>query len=281
MVKACRPLIGLSCAAIASGGCSLTVDADRPQCSTNQDCEQIGEAFAGSVCVTSFCQLRPDPNWSCLDEDPTSVSPPSGQVRLIIPMVDIVSAQPKPGVEVQLCERLDSECTMPLVTAVSNPRGEVDVLLRSGFNGYVRWQAPDVYPTLYFFGTPLVRDSILPVDLISPQVFAGVNSMFAADNVEGRVPVVVFVRNCAGAPASGIVVSVLEGDQATRAFYLADGLFPASQTETTEAGVSRVINVPLGAVTIRGELADGREIGSASVLTRAGFATLANLGPAR
>ena len=36
-------------------GCSLLLDKDRKQCATNQDCENRGADFAGSVCVASLC----------------------------------------------------------------------------------------------------------------------------------------------------------------------------------------------------------------------------------
>lgn len=75
------------------------------------------------------------------------------------------------------------------------------------------------------------------------------------------------------------VVFQSPADSSTRVFYEADGLFPPSQQETTRTGVVRVINVPTGNVSVRGSLSDGREIGTASMLTRAGFATLTSLSP--
>jgi hypothetical protein len=132
---------------------------------------------------------------------------------------------------------------------------------------------------MFFFGLPLVADAILPVNVISPQVFEGLNAQFRSLAVEGRSAVVVNVKNCNGAPGAGVRLTVQEGDNSTRVFYMADGLFPPSQTETTVAGLARVINVPPGNISITGNLASGEEVGTAAILSRAGYATVTNLRP--
>ncbi len=47
-------VVVLTVAACAS--CSLTVDADRQQCTTDRDCVRHGAAFAGSTCLQGLCQ---------------------------------------------------------------------------------------------------------------------------------------------------------------------------------------------------------------------------------
>jgi hypothetical protein len=276
-----RPLLSclLPFQLLSGSACSLIVDAGREQCSTDGDCASLGQEFADRACVTSLCQLKPDPNWACLDDDAAMAPPTPTQVRIIVPFLNVVSGEPTPGVNVEACERLDADCQMPAATGVSNAEGEVDLRLPGGFNGYLRWQAEQIYPTMFFFGAPLLADAIVPVNVITPQVFEGLNAQFRGSSIEGRSAVVVTVKNCRGGLAEGITLSTPEGDSATRAFYMVDGLFPPSQTETTAAGLARLINVPQGNVSITGRLADGREIGTAAVLTRPGFATLTNLVP--
>ncbi len=270
-------MVVLSCAS----ACSLVVDAGREQCSTDADCEALGQGLSGHACVSSLCQPLPDPSWACLDEGTAAapVAPP--QVRIIVPFLNVISSQPTPGVNVLACERLDPDCQMPAAAGVSDDAGEVDLRLPGGFNGYLRWESEQIYPTLFFFGAPLMADAIVPVNVITPQVFEGLNAQFEGATIDGRSAVVVSVRSCTGAPGAGVTLSSAEGDRATRAYYMVDGLFPPSQTETSAAGLARLINVPQGNVSITGRLANGREIGTAAVLTRAGFATLTNLGPAR
>lgn len=48
---------GLSCALLL-GACSLTIDAERVQCSKNSDCTQRGGRFTGSICVDAICRAN-------------------------------------------------------------------------------------------------------------------------------------------------------------------------------------------------------------------------------
>jgi hypothetical protein len=283
MFNFCRtpPVLLIAGSLFVASACSVVVDAGREQCSADRDCLALGQEFADSTCVSSLCQPNPDPNWACLDEGATVTSAllPS-QVRIIVPFLNVVSHQPTPGINVQACERLDADCSMPTTASVSNSQGEADLRLPGGFNGYLRWEAEGIYPTMYFFGAPLLSDAIFPVNVITPQVFDGLNAQFKGAAIEGRSAVVVNVQTCTGAPAAGVTLTVPEGDSATHAYYMLDGLFPPSQAETSVAGVARVINVPQGNITITGALANGRQIGTAAVLTRTGFATVTNLAPA-
>jgi hypothetical protein len=265
---------------LSANACSLAVDAGREQCVTDTDCARLGADFSDGVCVSALCRVRPDPNWTCLDEARVEVTPiVPERVRILVPFVDVVTGQQVPNVEVRACERLDTECQTPSATGVSNEAGEADLRLPGGFNGYLRWQATDIYPTMFFIGSPLIADAILPVNVISPAVFEGLNAQFRSIALEDRTAVVVNVKNCSGAPAAGVNLSVPDGDAATRVFYIVDGLFPPSQTETTVAGLARVINVPPGNISISGSLADGREMGRVTVLTQPGVATVTNLRP--
>jgi hypothetical protein len=258
------------------GACSMVVDADRQQCEIDADCSRLEPDFEAGVCVEALCRARPDPRWDCLDREPTALpAPVPERVRVIVPIVDVVSGSPVPGVEVMACGALDGECVMPLATAVTNPTGESELRLPGGFNGYLRCQAPSIFPTLYFFGAPLTADSTALVNVVTPEVVQGLEAGGAT--IPGRSRVVVDVLDCSGAPAAGVRVSVPEGDAATLVAYNVDGLYPPSQRETSSSGVARILNVVEGNVTIDAWLADGRAMGSAAVLTRQQFVTLVNL----
>jgi len=274
-----RALGTLACGAgLWLSACSLAVDADRQQCATDADCSRLGPAFEDGVCVDALCRTRPDPRWDCLDEEQTALDAPVPErVRVIVPIVDVVTGQRVPGVEVMACGGLDGECVMPLATSVTNQQGESDLLLPGGFNGYLRCEAPNIFPTLYFFGAPLTGDATALVNVVTPAVVQGLDSQSAEVSAPGRPVVVVDALDCTGAPAAGVRVSIPEGDSATIVSYMVDGLYPPSQTETSSSGVARILNIDEGNVTINGRLFDGRSIGSAAVLTRQGFVTLANL----
>jgi hypothetical protein len=257
------------------------VDAGREQCTSRQDCTNLGREFANSECVSSLCQLKADPSWACLGEEAAAASRPPNQVRMIVPLTNAISNQPTPGIEVRACERIDVDCLMPVAAGVSNDAGEADLLLPGGFDGYLRWEGPDIYPTLFFLGAAVMADGIFPVSVLTPQFFESLNEPFHDELVEDRSAIVVYVKDCTGTEGVGVSLSLPEGDDATRVFYMIDGLFPASQNETSAAGLAGVVNVPSGYISIAGVLSDGREIGTAVVLTRPGFATFVNLGPAR
>jgi hypothetical protein len=265
-------------AGILLGACSLVLEADRQQCETDADCSRLGPDFEDTVCVEALCRTRPDPRWDCLDREPTALAAPVPElVRVTVPVIDVVTGEQVPGVEVMACGGLDGECVMPLAAGVTNPRGESELRLPGGFNGYLRCQAPSIFPTLYFFGAPLTEDSTAVVNVVTPAVVQGLDAQDADVTVPGRSRVVVDVLDCTGAPAAGVRVSIPEGDSATIVGYMVDGLYPPSQMETSNSGVARILNIAEGNITIQGRLADGRAIGSAAVLTRREFVTLANL----
>lgn len=265
------------CAILGLGGCSLVVDADRQQCETEADCSRLGPDLEDGVCVDALCRTRPDPRWDCLEEPVAFVPPAQARVRVVVPIVDAVTNQAVPGVEVMACGTLDSECVMPLATALSNQQGQAEFQLAGGFNGYLRCQAPGIFPTLYFFGAPLTRDTTALVNVVTPEVVRGLEARDGIVTLAGRSRVVVDVFDCTGAPAAGVQINVPEGDAATTVGYMVDGLYPPSQSETSASGVARILNIGEGYVTLNGRLADGRTIGSAAVLTLQGFVTLANL----
>lgn len=259
------------------GGCTLAVDAGRQQCTVDADCTRLEPSLEDGACVDALCRPRPDPRWDCLDDELAFFAPLPEQVRVRVPVVNVVTGAPVAGVEVLACAALDGECVMPLASALTGPGGESELRLPGGFNGYLRCQAPSIFPTLYFFGAPLTVDSNAPVSVVSPAVVEGLDREAAEVTIPGRSRIVVNVLDCTGAPAAGVRVSVPEGDESTIVGYMVDGLYPPSQTETSASGVARILNIAGGNVTVNGQLADGRVLGSAAVLTREGFVTLANL----
>ncbi|HTV22973.1 MAG TPA: hypothetical protein VMG12_29990 [Polyangiaceae bacterium] len=63
--------VALAIAASIGASCSLLVDAARPQCSTDADCEARG--FHGTICVETLCRSAPLPELDSPDARPRSV----------------------------------------------------------------------------------------------------------------------------------------------------------------------------------------------------------------
>src|ERR1041384_6790641 len=76
-------------------GCSVLVDANRPQCSTNADCTSRGPEFAGAVCKSGWCEVasnmvdpKSDPKWICDAAQPTDVL----GYKLTMPLTDAINS---------------------------------------------------------------------------------------------------------------------------------------------------------------------------------------------
>lgn len=167
----------------------------------------------------------------------------------------------------------------PLATATADETGQAVVSLPGGFDGFFLWQAPNVAPAMYFIGIPFVADAVFPIGVISPADYMVVNAPFQELLGEGRSEVLVAASNCDGTPAVGVSVAV-SGATDVETLYLGDGPFSPTLMATGGTGLVRLLNVPVGEVTITATLPDGREIGSVSLFTHDTVSALANLGPA-
>jgi hypothetical protein len=271
--------IGLLAIVSAASACSLALDPDREQCVTDVDCAGLPE-LSDAVCVDSLCRPRSEPGWACLDQTVSALrTTVPAQVRVLIPFTDLLSTQVVPGVNLRACDRDDTECQRPLATATADESGSAIVNLPGGFDGYFQWESADVAPALYFLGVPLIRDTVFPIVVISPQAYEAFNAQFDGIVVEGRADVLLTVLDCQGIPAVGASVTVADADSALQTFYLADGLFAPNLTATGAGGLARVFNIPPGRGSITAWLPDGREIGTVRLFTRSGISVLANVGP--
>ncbi|HEY3255798.1 MAG TPA: hypothetical protein VGJ91_17695 [Polyangiaceae bacterium] len=260
-------------------GCSVVVDANRPQCSTDADCTNRGAEFAGSVCKAGLCEA--DPQWSC------PAVAPAHSYKLTMHLQDAVSMKPLPGVAAHLCRKLDVNCQNPIAGSdvVADDGGVVTLSIDSGFDGYVELTDSKISPSLYFFSTPASGDLDLPtVPLASPgaatlivKSAGGPSTTWLADH--GIVLLNAF--DCEGQPAANITFDIGGApDPATFIFYLVNTLPTTATTITDATGYGGLVNVPVGTSTISALLApSGREIGNISILVRAGYISYSSVTP--
>lgn len=263
---------------VGSSACSLYVDSQRRQCSSDQECITHNTAFARSRCSASVC-TQPTA-WSCLGH----VSPSSagtGSVVATFVLVDLISGAPAPGVGARICRKLDIDCNDPLSAGhVSDSAGKLALTVPSGFDGYVELSPLDAMPGMYFFYPPVVRDrQVFPLPMVSVSALAYLSQLAGVQVLEERSPIFLGAHNCLDAPASGVAFSSADADATTVPFYLIQGIPSVSAKETDSGGRGGLLNVRIGSVTVTGALANGERVSTASVVTRKGRVTYAAVVP--
>jgi hypothetical protein len=261
-------------------GCTVLVDANRPQCSTNDDCKSRGAAFEGAVCTPAgLCEV--DPQWSC-EGVPSSAAP---AYRLTMHLQDAVSMKALPGVIAQLCRKLDVTCELPIGQTVSDSGGGIALQIEAAFDGYVQLTDPQIAPALYFLTPPEHGDVDLPtVPLASPTAATlivrsagGPGTTWLPDH--GIVLLNAF--DCAHQPAPGITFSIGgASDPATFIFYLVNTLPTITTMVTDVTGYGGLVNMPVGTSTITATFGPGgRKMSTISVLIRAGYISYSSVTP--
>jgi len=266
-------------ALVGSGGCSVVVESNRTQCSTNADCTARGAEFAGSVCVDSFC--RAPTNWACLDLPPPMAAP-QDQFQVSFVVRDTVTQMPKPGLRARLCRKLDVECSNAVSeSATVDEQGNVSFQVAAGFDGYARFDGGDLLPGIFFFNPPVSRDTLnIPITLSASTTASALAALTGVALDSGRGVVLLSVLDCTGTPASGITLSSNFADPRARIFYAQEGLPSSMATMTDSSGYGGVVNASPGTVTFSAlQAQSGRKIDEVTVLVQAGTQTMTTLVP--
>lgn len=263
-------------AALGIVGCSVTVDADRPQCQTDADCAKRGAAFANAQCVDALCVG--DPRWACMGGEPAGT--PSGTFRVGMQVTDLVSHAPIADLRADLCRKVDVACAEPVATVTSESDGKLAFeRVEANFSGYVSLSADGIVPTLYFFNPPIASNVEVPsLSLSTPQNRSALLGQLGADAARGDLLLNVF--DCEGKPASGVSFTLSPGGTSAIPFYLSSGLPTRNATSTDATGYGGFVNVPAGTVTIRAvDTETQRVIQTLTLVVRDGAATWSKVIP--
>ncbi len=263
------------------GACSLAVDSGRTQCSKDSDCAARGEAFAGSVCIDSFCQ--PEPKWSCLGT-PAEPPPMTGMFQVIFQVQHLVAQTPYAGIKVRLCRKLDVECSDVVGdTLETDAMGQVTMPVPGGFNGYARFEGDAIMTGLFFFNPPVTEDiPNIPISIGPKDVIALLAKQAGAKQDPERGVVLLSVRDCTGQVAAGVTLSFSSSvdDPLAVPFYSQAGLPSGSATETDQDGYGGLLNAAAGTVTFTGTVtATARRIGQTTLLVQNGSLSYGTLVP--
>jgi hypothetical protein len=263
---------------LLQGACSVLVDPNREQCSTDGDCRARGGAFADSICMASVCQ--PDPTWSCLGAVSWPEQPPH-KVTVSLTVRDLVTETATADVAARLCRKLDLSCTEPVASDLrSDQDGSIVTEVDAGFDGYVELTAAGYMTGLYFFYPPVQADrrlNLLP--LIRPEVLGQFALVSGRQIVPERGHVLLAAYDCLGRTTAGVRLQSDQADSETTGFYVVRKFPSTTAVETDSSGQAGYINVPPGTVSLSGELAGGRPIARLSLLVRPGQITFTSLVP--
>jgi hypothetical protein len=260
-----------------AAGCSLSVDANRHQCSTDADCAERGAAFEKSVCIDSLCQVAPQ--WSCLSKAlPVSTLP--GPFHVKLQAMDIVRQTPLAGVTGKLCRKIDVNCATPDATQVSDSAGIISLDVTAAFTGYVWLTRDDLMPGFYFFNPPVDRDTEGLTAQMAPPVVGGLLAQQVGVTLDPeRGLVLLSSYDCQGKAAAGVSFK-MDGAQGSSVFYAVAGLPNTTVTSTDSQGYGGFLNVSPGTISVTGQLEeDNRELGRISLLIRAGSISYSRMVP--
>jgi hypothetical protein len=261
-----------------NASCSVIVDSNRQQCSSDTDCTKRGEAFANSVCVESTC--RAVTPWSCLG---SVVWPPvgTGYINATLNLKNIVTYAPIVGVNARVCRKLDVSCEQPIFDGLqSDELGKLLVQAPSGFDGYVELKGSNAIPGSYFFYPPLTETREVPfVPILPLSDFTGFAQLVGSQILPERGHLVLGAYDCSHKFTEGVSIFSPEADASSSTFYLIKGI-PNSKAEATDSsGYGGILNLRPGSVTLSGRLITGEIIGTESLLIRGGEITYTSLLP--
>lgn len=293
--------------------CSLAINPDRVQCSSDKDCTARGGDFADSVCVQSICvapdTLKPDGampsgtggapvenpdgatmahdsggpprggDWTCMDKPRVTTTAP-GPFHVTMHATTIVPSAPAPGLTVVLCTKLDVDCMMPTSDpAMTDSNGDVSFDVPRGFTGYAQFTRSDTTPGLYFFNPGVDKDmEAVAVQIATPAIVDALTKSLGSpqDAKKGLILMSVFDCNAVAAPN---IVYVAEGSSAVP-FYAIGGLPNGAAMTTDMSGYGGFVNVPPGVITVKGLIDQGkRDITPVSIVARAGSLSYLRLVP--
>jgi hypothetical protein len=272
----------MTASAVLLCACSLAVDSNRVQCSTDTDCEMRGAAFVGSTCVESVCQAPPPPpEWACLDEDAPPL-PTGGPFQAPFLVRHMVSQMPFQGVKAKLCRKIDVACATPLSEdLLTNATGQVTFPVTAAFAGYAQFEGAEIINGLYFFNPPVAADLPEAAIAIGSAKVVGLLAMqTGATQLAERGIILIQARDCTGKPAAGVTFSASGSDSSSKIFYSKEGLPSGDAVQTDDAGYGGLVNAEVGSIIFTATVvATGRRLGQVTLLSREGAITYGSVVP--
>ena len=249
------------------------------ECNTDKDCETHGAEYTGGRCMATQC--LPNPKWRC---EPLPMWPAStGNVDMIIPVVDALSFNRVPNVKIVACNKLDLTCASPVTMDMTGTNVEVKLSVPNNFSGYVQQtDRPQYAPAMYFLPAGWPEDGRFPNFPLLP---SGVIIQALAATLGGTIDpmrghMILIAVDCQGNTLPGITFTSPQMDKSTIQFYVRDGAPSTTVKDTPSDGDGGYLNFPTGTALITvHETKLNLDLATASVLVRPGFISVAYIRP--
>jgi hypothetical protein len=269
-----------------STGCSVVIDVDNKQCTTNQDCEALGPAFSGATCEANVCVGGPwsgeggapgmnDEELVCEKPEPSS----EATVKYSFAPIYLPGSEPDdPTFSIKACNPADLECAKPVYGPIEVNAGKPeDFLVPPGFQGYFEVKNADMLDALVFMGRPIQQDTVgwnitMPTRTLVTQL-----SVATGESVDPELGIIISVaRDCEALPLQGVKFSnSKEGLQ----YYFVNNFPDTSLKETAAQGAVGFANVPISTTTLTATMSTGQELTSANIRVKPRTVSLVELFP--
>jgi hypothetical protein len=230
-------------------GCSVLIEPDRAQCSTDDDCTSRGPEFFGTVCNNSVCE---DP-WKCLDEPPAPTTP-AHPYYVTVHAQSISNQRPVIDAEVTMCRKLDPGCTAPEAKTRTNENGDAVLQINQGVtNPFISIKKSiadnpdeDWVSAYYFFNPAINSDMNVTVQMATQTLRNQLIFVLQVPQQPDRGLILINAINCQGTAAQGITFSADTADDETTPFYVVGGIPNVTLSSTNTDGYGGFINIPAG-----------------------------------
>jgi len=256
-------------------GCSLVVDAQREQCSTDLDCQLRGPTFAEAMCVENLCQT--DPTWACADSVQTGEQQ---AVEAPLTVVNLLNGTPFAGVHATLYSALDFNLDTPLDAADTDAQGKATLSVPAGGEVFVALEGEGVIESGLFYPPPPITAETGFGQLYAgtPGASGGLIGLIGAVPQAGRGIALTVIRDCVGSGGAGATIVYTGETQGSTPFYSLNGIASSSARALDASGQAGIVNLRPGVVGV--EIRSGDTlVSTTSVLVRAESVTQVTLLP--
>lgn len=216
--------------------------------------------------------------WGCIQSNRQQVPPPEERpetVTYTVSIVDWVTNEAPPGLQIKVCNRIDALCAEPLSTLAPPPEREISFELPARLEVYLEIVAEGTVPATFYFDGPVVEDRVGGlIQLLRLTTAVGLAQQFLGTQLDPTTGVLSLrSHDCNGVIASGAVFAI--EPNVGLPFTLINGAPSLSVVPTDASGLAGFVNVPEGGFLARGFVADeDREFGLANFSVKPGWFSL-------